>query len=97
MKADVKMQHSQVPLPNWSAPFMNDVVVSVVKGLNPYKALGHNELHPRVLKERASELGPVFAHLFQQFVDTGEITKEWSIYMLKKEIGLWLAVTVRSP
>ena len=61
---------------------MNDIVVSAVgvtkllKGLNPSKALGPDELHPRVLKELASELGPVFAHLFQQSIDTGEIPKE---------------------
>ena len=36
-------------------------------------------LHPRVLKELATELGPVFAHLFQQSIDTGEIPKEWSL------------------
>ena len=27
----------------------------------------------------ASELGPVFAHLFQQSIDSGEIPKEWSL------------------
>ena len=27
----------------------------------------------------ATELGPVFAHLFQQSIDTGEIPKEWSL------------------
>ena len=64
---------------------MNDIVVSAVgvtkllKGLNPSKALGPDELHPRVLKELASELGAVFAHLFQQSIDTGEIPKEWSL------------------
>ena len=68
-----------------SALFMNDIVVSkdgvikLLKGLNPSKALGPDELHPRVLKELATELGPVFAHLFQQSIDTGEILKEWSI------------------
>ena len=31
------------------------------------------------LKELATELGPVFAHLFQQSIDTGEIPKEWSL------------------
>ena len=62
---------------------MNDIVVSAVgvtkllKGLNPSKALGPDELHPKVLKELASELG-LFAHLFQQSIDTGEIPKEWA-------------------
>ena len=46
--------------------------------LNPSKALGPDELHPRVLKELATELGPVFAHRFQQPIGTGEIPKEWS-------------------
>ena len=39
------------------------------------KALGPDELHPRVLKELATELGPVFAHLFQKSLDTGDIPK----------------------
>ena len=64
---------------------MDDIVVSkdgvirLLKGLNPSKALGPDELHPRVLKELATELGLVFAHLFQQSIDTGEIPKEWSL------------------
>ena len=52
-------------------------VVKLLKGLNPLKALGPDELHFKVLKELANELGPVFAHLFQQSLDTGEIPKEW--------------------
>ena len=71
-----KHEHTQVPLLDRSAPFMNDIVVSkdgvikLLKGLNPSKASGSDELHPRVLKELATELGPVFAHLFQQSIDT---------------------------
>ena len=51
---------------------MDDIVISkdgvtkLLKGLHPSKALGPDELHPRVLKELATELGSVFAHLFQQ-------------------------------
>ena len=74
-----KNEHTQVPLLDRSAPFMNDIAVSkdgVIKLLNPSKALGPDELHPRVLKELATELGPAFAHLFQQSIDTGEIPKE---------------------
>ena len=80
-----KNEHTQVPLLDRSAPFMNDIAVSkdgvikLLKGLNPSKALGPDELHPRVLKELATELGSVFAHLFQQSIDTGEIPKEWSL------------------
>ena len=35
-------------------------VIKLLKGLNPSKALGPDELHPSVLKELANELGPVF-------------------------------------
>ena len=80
-----KNEHTQVLLLDRSAPFMNDIAVSkdglikLLKGLNPSKALGPDELHPRVLKELATEVGPVFAHLFQQSIDSGEIPKEWSL------------------
>ena len=80
-----KNEHTLFPLLDRSAPFMNDIAVSkdgvikFLKGLNPSKALGPDELHPRVLKELATELGPVFAHLFQRSIDTGEIPKEWSL------------------
>ena len=71
-----KTEHIQVPLLDRSAPSMEEIVVTkegvtiLLKGLNPSKALGPVELHPRVLKEFATELGPVFAHLFQQSIDT---------------------------
>ena len=80
-----KSEYTQVPLPNRSAPFLKEIHISaegvtkLLKGLKPSKALGPDELHPRVLKELASEQGPMFAHLFQQSVDTGEIPKEWSL------------------
>ena len=64
---------------------MDDIVVSnegvtkLLKGLNPSKALGPDELYSRVLKELTTELGPVFSHLFQKSLDTDEIPKEWSL------------------
>ena len=94
------------PLLDRSAPFMNDIAVSkdgvikLFKGLNPFKALGPDELHPRVLKELATELCPVFAHLFQQSIDTGEIPKEWSlanICPLFKKSDRSLTIITRFP
>ena len=60
-------------------------VIKLLKGLNPSKALGPDELHPRVLKKLANELGPVFAHLFQQSFDMGEIPKDANICPLFKK------------
>ena len=80
-----KSKYTQVPLPNRLAPFLKEIhasaegVTKLLKCLNPSKALEPDELHPKVLKELASELGPMFAHRFQQSIDTGEIPKEWSL------------------
>ena len=52
-----------------------------------------------VLKELSTELGPVFAHLFQKSLDTGEIPKEWSlanICLLYKKGDRALACNYRS-
>ena len=55
-----KNEHTQVPLLDRSAPFMNDIAVSkdevikLLKSLDPFKALGPGELHPRILKEQQS-------------------------------------------
>ena len=79
-----KNDHSEVPFLSRSSPFMDNIVVSnegetkLLKGLNPSKALGPDELRPRVLRELATQLGPVFAHLFLKSLDAGEIPKEWS-------------------
>ena len=55
-------------------------IIKVTICLNPSKALGPDELHPRSLKELVVELSPVFAHLFQQSLDIkGEIPKGWSL------------------
>ena len=72
----------EVPFLSRSAPFMDDIIVSnegvtkLLKGLNPSKALEPDELQPKVLKELATELDPVFAHLFQKSLYMGEIPKE---------------------
>ena len=56
-------------------------VIKLLKGLNPSKALGPDEIHPRVLNELANKLTPVglFAYLFQPSLDRGEISKEWRL------------------
>ena len=80
-----KIEYNEVPLTWSSAPFMDIIVVipegvvKLLKGLNPSKALEPNELHLRVLKELTNKLGPASAHLFQQSLDTGDISKKCHI------------------
>ena len=85
---------------------MDDIVVSkdgvikLLKGLNPSKALEPDELHPRVLKELATELGPVFAHLFQQSVDTKSLRNgllQISAPFSRRVTGHLRAIIVRFP
>ena len=74
-------------------------VIKLLKGLNPLKALRPDELHPRVLKELANELSPVFAYLFKQSLDPGKIPKEWllaNICPLFKKVARALACNYRS-
>ena len=74
-----KSEYSQVPLLDRSAHFMEEIVVTkegvtkLQKCLNPSKALGPGKHHHRVQKESGTELGAIFAHLFQQSIDSGEI------------------------
>ena len=76
-------------------------VIKLLKGLNPSKALGPDDLLPRVLKELAKELGPVFAHLFHQSLDSGKIRKELllsnSCSSLRKGIDLLLTIIALCP
>ena len=99
-----KTEYNEVPSTRKLAPFLDSIVVptegviKLLKGLNPSKALEPDEFHPRVLKELANELGPVFAHLFQQSLDTGEIPKEWlaNICPLFKKGDMALACNYRT-
>ena len=68
-----KNEHTQVPLLDRSAPFMDDTVVSkdgvikLLKGLNPSKALGPDELHPRVLKGASNRVRSGICSSFSAF------------------------------
>ena len=97
-----KISESEAPLPEKSAPLMSDIHISnecitkMMKSLNPSKALGPDELHPRVLKELAIELGPVFAHLFQQSLDKDGL---WltSVHFIRRATELYQVTIVQCP
>ena len=52
-------------------------VEKLLQGLNITKAMGPDGIHPKVLKELATSLSSVLAHLFQQSVHIGNIPEDW--------------------
>ena len=64
-----KSKYSQVPLLDRSAPFMADIVVTkegvtkCLKGLNPSKGLGPDEIHHRFLRNWSPSYAP-YLHIF---------------------------------
>ena len=52
-------------------------VAKLLKGINPNKAMGPDEIHPKILKELATELSEILCHFFQQSLDTGNIPLDW--------------------
>jgi hypothetical protein len=46
-------------------------VRKLLEGINPNKSMGPDGVHPRVLRELASELSGMLCYLFQQSLDTG--------------------------
>ena len=75
-----KSEYSQVPLLDRSTLFMEDIVVTkegvtkLLKGLNPSKALGPDELHTS-----GDRVRPHICTSFQQSIDSAEIPKEWTL------------------
>ena len=78
-----KTEYESVPLEKDQTKEMPAITITVkgvekiLKGINPSKAKGPDNIHPRVLKELASELAPTLAQFFQQSVDIGIIPDEW--------------------
>ena len=67
---------NEAPLLDRSAPRMNDITVST-EGFT--KAMSPDELHSRILKELATEVGPVFFTSVSAVMDTWKILKEWTL------------------
>ena len=76
-------QYESVPLDKQQTEKMPEVnitekgVEKILKGINASKAKGPDDIHPRVLKELATELAPVLASFFQQSVEKGIIPDDW--------------------
>ena len=73
---------------------MSDITVSIcgvvklLEGLDVNKSLGPDDISPRVLKESASQLGPVLCSLFNQSLLSSTVPQDWrdaNIFALHKK------------
>ena len=69
-----------IPFPTSTLEEINvslDDVYEILKGLNPNKSAGEDGMHPRVLKECASELVYPIHKLFCMSLSSGTLPKSW--------------------
>jgi hypothetical protein len=52
-------------------------VKKLLKGLNPNKASGPDQISPRLLKELHQEVTPILTHIFQISLKTGIVPEDW--------------------
>jgi hypothetical protein len=59
--------------------FMREEVVEQLEGLNIYKSIGPDGLHPRVLKETREQLADSLTHIFNLSMESGEVPEDWRV------------------
>ena len=55
----------------------NNGVLKLLRGLNPFKATGPDEIPSFILKNTADSLSPYLTHLYQYSFDTGTVPDDW--------------------
>ena len=74
------MSPSLKPSPHPKMPDIqvsSNVIEKLLKGLNPHKAAGPDQLKPIVLQTLHKELAPILKLIFQKSLDTGRLTSIW--------------------
>lgn len=54
-------------------------VKKLLSSLNPYKAVGPDSLHPRVLKELSTEIAPALCKIFRASLQSGVVPSDWKL------------------
>ena len=57
-------------------------VEGLLKGLNPNKASGPDEISPRLLKELHAEIAPILAKIYRSSLSTGIVPDDWKIALV---------------
>ena len=55
----------------------NDGVLKLLQNIDPTKAQGPDNLHPKLLKELSNELSPILCLIFQHSLDSGCVPSDW--------------------
>jgi len=68
-----KLGHSHMPPINITVQGVD----KLLRGLNPRKHQGPDEISPRLLQELHTEMAPILTIIFQRSLGTGIVPKDW--------------------
>ena len=75
-------------------------VEGLLKGLNPNKASGPDEISPRLLKELHVEVAPILTKIYRSSLSTGIVPEDWKTALVapvyKKDQNVNLVITGQS-
>ncbi|ELT97204.1 hypothetical protein CAPTEDRAFT_196091 [Capitella teleta] len=54
-------------------------VRSKLLSIDPFKPAGPDNIHPIVLKEKASEITPILTNFFNKYIQAGTIPSHWKL------------------
>ena len=74
-----------IPLSPKTISKMRDICITtqgihkLLNGLTPSKSAGPDEIHPRILKESATQVAPVLKFIFEKSLRTCELPEDWRV------------------
>jgi len=73
----IRKSHTQYYMCTYTEQKKKNGVLKLMKDLKPHKATGPEKIPPRLLKELAVELAPVFTILFNASLKQGVVPSDW--------------------
>ena len=78
-------------------PVINSTgILKLLKGLNPNKASGPDNICRKILRELADQIAPILTIIFQTSLDSGDVTEDWRTVQRESSVCASFSVKMAS-